>query len=102
VTFHLVCFGWILFRSQSLDLFGDFVSRFAVTGPATVWTLPAMLAVLAVIGLQLLPPRPLERLQIRVERLNPALLGAALALLILLVGATVPSQGVPPFIYFRF
>jgi hypothetical protein len=39
---------------------------------------------------------------VRIERANPALLGAALALLVVLVGATVPSQGVPPFIYFRF
>jgi hypothetical protein len=29
-------------------------------------------------------------------------LGAALALVVIVVGATVPSQGVPPFIYFRF
>jgi hypothetical protein len=26
----------------------------------------------------------------------------ALAVVVLIVGATVPSQGVPPFIYFRF
>jgi hypothetical protein len=30
------------------------------------------------------------------------LLGAAIGVLILFVAATVPSQGVPPFIYFRF
>jgi alginate O-acetyltransferase complex protein AlgI len=64
VTFHLICFGWILF--------------------------------------QLLPPRPLDRLRVRIERASPATLGAALAVLILFVAATVPSQGVPPFIYFRF
>jgi hypothetical protein len=56
----------------------------------------------AVIGLQLLPPQPLERLRLRFERLNPVLLGSALAVVILFVGATVPSQGVAPFIYFRF
>jgi alginate O-acetyltransferase complex protein AlgI len=55
-----------------------------------------------VIGLQLLPSQPLERLQVSIERLRPVLLGAALAVLIVLVAATVPSQGVPPFIYFRF
>ena len=38
----------------------------------------------------------------RIERLHPAALGAGLAALILVVGATVPSQGVPPFIYFSF
>jgi hypothetical protein len=30
------------------------------------------------------------------------LLGTALTVVILVVGATVPSQGVAPFIYFRF
>ena len=47
-------------------------------------------------------PRPLDRLRLRLERASPAVLGTALAVLILLVAATVPSQGVPPFIYFRF
>ena len=55
------------------------------------------------IGLQLLPDRPDRGPGRRGSaRLNPALLGVALAVLILFVAATVPSQGVPPFIYFRF
>ena len=54
------------------------------------------------IGLQLLPDRATEDWQARLGRLSPAILGAALAVLILFVAATVPSQGVPPFIYFRF
>src|SRR5439155_10020960 len=33
VTFHLVVFGWILFRSESVDLAGTFLSRLPVTGP---------------------------------------------------------------------
>jgi hypothetical protein len=61
-----------------------------------------VLAVVVVIGTQLLPPRPLDGLRLQLERASPAVLGAALAVLILLVAATVPSQGVPPFIYFRF
>jgi hypothetical protein len=44
----------------------------------------------------------LDGLRLQLERASPAVLGAALAVLILLVAATVPSQGVPPFIYFRF
>jgi alginate O-acetyltransferase complex protein AlgI len=102
VTFHLICFGWILFRSQGLDLVGDFLSRLFTPGPATLWTAPILAAVAIVIGFQLLPPRPLDRLRVRIERASPATLGAALAVLILFVAATVPSQGVPPFIYFRF
>ncbi|MEA2442493.1 MAG: alginate O-acetyltransferase complex protein AlgI [Thermoleophilaceae bacterium] len=102
ITFHLICFGWILFRSQGLDVVGSFLSRLFDWGPATLWTAPVLVAVVVVIGTQLLPPRPLDRLRLRMERASPAVLGTALAVLILLVAATVPSQGVPPFIYFRF
>jgi alginate O-acetyltransferase complex protein AlgI len=102
VTFHLICFGWILFRSQGLDVVGDFLSRLVTPGPATLWTAPVVAAVLVVIGTQLLPPRPLDWVRVTIERANPTALGAALAVLILFVAATVPSQGVPPFIYFRF
>jgi D-alanyl-lipoteichoic acid acyltransferase DltB (MBOAT superfamily) len=102
VTFHLIVFGWILFRSQSLALFGDYMSALVSPGPATLYSVTVVLVVVAVIGTQLLPPRPWEGLRIRLERLNPALLGASLAVVIAFVGATVPSGGVPPFIYFRF
>jgi alginate O-acetyltransferase complex protein AlgI len=102
VVFNLICFGWILFRSQNIGTFGDFMGRFTVMGAPTLWTFPVLLAVGLVIGLQLLPERPLEALQYRIERLRPALLAVALALAVVVAGATVPSQGVPPFIYFRF
>ena len=102
VTFNLVVLGWILFRSQDLGVFGEYLSQLTVTGPATLWSLPAIAAVVVVVGTQLLPPDPLQRLQLRIERMQPAALAAALALIIVVVGATVPSQGVPPFIYFQF
>jgi D-alanyl-lipoteichoic acid acyltransferase DltB (MBOAT superfamily) len=102
VTFHLVVFGWIIFRSQNIGLAGDFLARFAVSGPATLWAAPVLLAVAVVIGLQLLPKRRIEELQLQLESARPLSLAAGLAVTILIVGATVPSQGVPPFIYFRF
>jgi alginate O-acetyltransferase complex protein AlgI len=102
VTFHLIVFGWIVFRSQSLDLAGSFLSRLVVPGAATLSSVPVVLAIVTVIGLQLLPERPIERLQVRIEQIRPAALGAGFAVLVLFVGATVSSQGVAPFIYFRF
>src|SRR4051812_19659337 len=102
VTFHLIVLGWILFRSQSLDLAGSFFSRLVVPGGSTLWSVPVVLAIVTVIGLQLLPERPIERLQVRIEQIRPAALGAGFAVLVLFVGATVSSQGVAPFIYFRF
>jgi hypothetical protein len=101
-TFAAVCFGWILFRSPDLDVFWAFLGRLADWGPATLWTAPVVIMVAVVIGMQLLPPMRVERLQLRVERLRPVALAVGLAAVILIVGATVPSQGVPPFIYFQF
>jgi alginate O-acetyltransferase complex protein AlgI len=102
VTFHLVVLAWVLFRSQDLATAGEVFGRLVTPGPATLWSVPVAAAVLVVIGLQLLPPRPLERVRARVQAWHPAALGAGLAVLIAFVAATVPSQGVPPFIYFRF
>jgi alginate O-acetyltransferase complex protein AlgI len=102
ITFHLVVFGWILFRAQSLDQAGSFISRLFAPGSATLWSFPVLAAVAVVIGLQLLPSKGVENFQIRLERLRPVVIAVGLTILILYVGATVPSQGVAPFIYFRF
>ena len=102
VTFHLIVLGWILFRAQGIGLAVTFLSRLGSLGAPTLWKAPVLIAIGLVIGLQLLPERPTESLEARLGRLSPVMLGAALAVLILFVAATVPSQGVPPFIYFRF
>jgi alginate O-acetyltransferase complex protein AlgI len=102
VTFNLIVVGWILFRSTDLSLFGDYMSALVRSGPATLYSVPVVGAIALVIGLQLLPERPMEGFELRIGRLRPLLLGAALAVVVVIVGATVPSQGVPPFIYFRF
>jgi alginate O-acetyltransferase complex protein AlgI len=102
VTFNLVCLAWILLRSGSLDLFWTFLGRLVEPGEATLWTVPVVLAIAVVIVAQLLPRGRMEGLQLSIERLRPVALALALAATILVVGATVPSQGVPPFIYFQF
>jgi alginate O-acetyltransferase complex protein AlgI len=102
IVFHIVVLAWIPFRAPDLSLAGTYVSRLVEPGPATLWTLPVVAVVVAAIVAQLLPPRPLERLRIRFERLHPAALGASMAAAIVLVASTVSTQGVPPFIYFQF
>jgi alginate O-acetyltransferase complex protein AlgI len=101
-TFNLVVLGWILFRSQSIALAGTFLSRLVVPGHPTLWSLPVVAAIVVTIGLQLLPADAIERTQAAIERLQPALLATGLAILVLFAAATVPGQGVAPFIYFRF
>ena len=102
LVFNIVCLAWIPFRAPDLTLAGSFISRFADWGPATLWTAPIVLVTFLVIGLQLLPARPMDALRVRFEGLHPVALGASMACVILLVAGTVSSQGVPPFIYFAF
>ncbi len=102
VTFNLVVFGWIIFRAQSLALLGTYLSRLLTPGAPTLASFTVVAAIVLVIGLQLLPSAPVQGIMLRVERLRPVALAVMLAVVIVIVGATVPSQGVPPFIYFRF
>ncbi len=102
VVFHLVVLAWIPFRAPDLGLAGAFVARLGDWGPATLWTAPVVIVTFLVIALQLAPARPMDALRVRFERLHPLALGASMATVILLVAATVSSQGVPPFIYFSF
>ena len=102
LVFNVVCLAWIPFRAPDLSLAGAFVARFAEWGPATLWTAPIVILTFVVIGLQLLPARPMDALRVKFEGLHPVTLGASMACVILLVAATVSSQGVPPFIYFSF
>ncbi len=102
VVFHIVVLAWIPFRAPDLGLAADYVARLVEPGPATLWTAPVVLVTFLVIVLQLLPARPLDALRVRFERLHPAALGVSMASVIILVAATVSSQGVPPFIYFQF
>jgi D-alanyl-lipoteichoic acid acyltransferase DltB (MBOAT superfamily) len=102
VVFHLVVAGWILFRSPELSVAGDFFGRLDDWTGATLWSPEVLVAIVVVIGLQIVPARRLGELRLRVERLHPLALGAALAIVIMLAAATIPSQGVPPFIYFQF
>jgi alginate O-acetyltransferase complex protein AlgI len=102
IVFNLVVFGWILFRAENLDLAATYIKQLFDWGPATLWTPVTLAVVIGVIGFQLLPPDPLERLRLRVAELPDYALGFGLAAVVAVVGATVPSQGVPPFIYFQF
>jgi alginate O-acetyltransferase complex protein AlgI len=102
VVFHVVVIAFVIFRSDSIGLAWDFFGQLAEPGPATLWTFPVVLAIAAVIGLQLAPQEPIARLRLGVERLEPATLGVLLAVVVIAVSATIPSGGVPPFIYFQF
>ena len=100
--FHLVVLGWVMFRAQGIDDFGAYVGGIADLGSSSIVTIPAALMIAAVVGAQLLPSGPLERIQHWFETRRPLVLAGGLAAVIVIVASTIPSQGVPPFIYFQF
>ena len=102
ITFHIVVLAWIVFRAPELSVASELFAQLGDWGEATVITWTTLTVVAATIGLQLLPERETGELRLRVERLHPAAMGAALAVIVVMVAATVPTQGVPPFIYFAF
>jgi len=102
LTFNFIVFGWILFRATSVTEVGELLSRLASLGHLSLLTWQTGLAIVAVIGIQLLPLEPLARIRLRLWHARPVLLGAGLAFVIIVSAATVSTQGVPPFIYFRF
>jgi alginate O-acetyltransferase complex protein AlgI len=102
LTFHIVVAAWVLFRSPDLEIAGAFFSQLVEPGSATLWSFPAVAVVFGVIAYQVLPRERLDALRLRVEALRPVVLGGGLAVVVMLVAASVPSEGVPPFIYFQF
>jgi D-alanyl-lipoteichoic acid acyltransferase DltB (MBOAT superfamily) len=102
IVFNIVVLAWVPFRAPDLSLASAFLGRLGHWSAPTLWTPTVVGVVLVVIVLQLLPTKPMDVLRVRFENLHPALLAASMAVVIVLVTATISSQGVPPFIYFQF
>ncbi len=103
VTFHVVCLGWIFFRSDSFDLAWEMISGL-VTGwgeGSTLVTGGVLLAIAAGIGSQYLPSRVPQLIMARFSRLPVLAQATVLAFALMLTHAMGP-EGVAPFIYFQF
>jgi D-alanyl-lipoteichoic acid acyltransferase DltB (MBOAT superfamily) len=103
VTFHVVCLGWIFFRSDSFTIAWEMI-----TGLFTAWGEPSplvtggvLLAIAVGIGSQYLPRRVPELVMARFSQLPVLGQAAVLALALMLTSAMGP-EGVQPFIYFQF
>lgn len=101
VTFHIVCLGWILFRSETFAMATQMIQGLGRIGPMVMLT-PLMLG-LIVGGLAMhgLPPRAVEGLAMRLKSAPAITLGLILGVAFLVVEAMRP-EGVAPFIYFQF
>jgi D-alanyl-lipoteichoic acid acyltransferase DltB (MBOAT superfamily) len=103
VTFHVVCLGWVFFRSPDFTIARTVLARLATSwsDPSPLVTRSVLLAIAVGILMQYTPGRVIERAQIMLSRLSPAATGIGLALGLLIFDALGP-QGVAPFIYFAF
>lgn len=101
VTFHIVCLGWILFRSETFGMATQMLQGLTRPGPMVLLT-PLMLAlIIGGLAMHGLPPRAVEGVAMRLKSAPAITLGLLLGLAFLLVEALRP-EGVAPFIYFQF
>jgi len=103
VTFQIVCFAWIFFRSDSFSDAWDIIVRlFTAWGePSELVTGGVVLAIAVGIGSQYLPRRLPLALMARFSRLPVPAQAVVLSVALLAVHAMGP-EGVAPFIYFQF
>jgi D-alanyl-lipoteichoic acid acyltransferase DltB (MBOAT superfamily) len=100
VFFHLVAFGWLLFRSPDVATFSAYVRGLAA-GTASLSLPPLFLAVLAGAAvLHVLPPSARDRAEALVAPRPSWVQGAVYAAAVLLLSAL--ALDAQPFIYFRF
>ena len=107
VTFHLVCFGWILFRADSMQTVGEMLTQIFTNFHPEVFTQFVAgykgVFILMVIGyiLHFMPRSAENSLQAVVTR-SPLLVQAVMLAIAIFVVVQFKSAGVQPFIYFQF
>ncbi|MEQ9661649.1 MAG: MBOAT family protein [Parasphingopyxis sp.] len=102
VTFHIVTFAWIFFRSATFDDASTYLAGIAALDFAGTMLTPVGLA-LIVIGMALhaLPPQAIQHNAMRLRRISAVWVGLGTGVLILIIDA-MRAEGVEPFIYYQF
>lgn len=106
-TFHLVCFGWILFRAHSMQVVGEMLSQIFTNFHAEVFV-QFVSGYKGVFFLMLLgyilhfTPKRLDLAVQGVVTRSPLLVQALLLVLMIFIVIQLKSAGVQPFIYFQF
>ena len=103
LTFNVVCFAWIFFRSGSFARAGDVIERlFTAWGePSPLVTTSVVLAILVGIGGQYVRSDAIIAVLKGFGRLPLPAQAAAVGICLMLIN-TLGPEGVAPFIYFRF
>lgn len=101
VTFHIVCIGWILFRSESFEMAAQMVHGLGRWETFSLLTPFVSVLILGGLAMHWLPPRTIEGMAVRLKAAPSLTLGLLIGAAILLIAAMRP-EGVAPFIYFQF
>ena len=101
IVFNVVVFGWILFRAADLELAGRVHRAARRVRPGDAVDARDRARRVAVIGFQLLPPAPLERVRLRFAQL-PRPRSAPAWRRHRRRRRHRAGRRVPPFIYFQF
>lgn len=103
ITFHIVCFCWIFFRSETLDVVWRYLGGMTARWDAEATLATPFVAGLVAVGMlfQFLPSRLPEQFGAFAARLGWLGLGLLLGGGIWLIEVLGPD-GVAPFIYFQF
>ena len=107
ITFHVVCFGWILFRATSMKAVGEMLRQIFTNFHPEVFMQFVLgykgVFALMVIGyvLHFMPKRSEDALRGVVTR-SPLLIQAAILAIAIFIVVQFKSAGVQPFIYFQF
>ena len=107
ITFHVVCFGWILFRATSMKAVGDaepdlhefFIRRCSYNSSQDIKGVFALMVIGYV--LHFMPKRSEDVFEEIVTR-SPLLIQAAILAIAIFIVVQFKSAGVQPFIYFQF
>jgi alginate O-acetyltransferase complex protein AlgI len=102
LTFHVVCFGWVLFRSPDFATADTYLHGMVTYRPqVSHLDLLAIAVTVGAIASQFIPVNPIVMAS-RLAARFPATLQAAVAGGAIAAIAALGPDGVPPFIYFNF
>ncbi|AQR62295.1 membrane-bound O-acyltransferase family protein [Brevundimonas sp. LM2] len=101
VTFHIVCLGWILFRSETFPMAIEVLAGLGRFEAATLVTPFLLVLIVGGLAMHVLPPRAVEGVATWLTPAPSLTMGLLVGAAILLVEAVRPD-GVAPFIYFQF
>ena len=101
VTFHIVCLGWILFRSETVPMAMEVLAGLGRFETATLVTPFLLTLIVGGLAMHWLPPRAAEGIATWMKPAPSLTMGLLVGAAILLVEAVRPD-GVAPFIYFQF